>query len=794
MALQQAIRQGDFGTARALLDEQEESLDHVDDQKETALSCAAAIGSQELVEALLTRRAKVTADIVVGGMGPICAAAKHGHISIVGLLLSKDIDPDLTGDIHETPLSLAATWGHLEVVEFLISRGAKLNPERRFRPLSSAVEEGRIEIVKILIEGGANPNRAADTGQGPLLVATRLQYIEIMKILVENGANPDGADRQHRTPLSVAAENGHIEAIKFLVGYGANSNSPDDDGRTPFLIAVNNGHTEVVQFLTENGADMNPSTLHNSLALAVRNGSMEIVQWLLDKGATPDFANKSDQTPLFTAAEHGRVDIVQILIHHGANPNLLNGSDQTPLSIAAERGHFDVVQFLVQNTADPNLPVRVNKTPLYLAAVGGHAQIVEYLIQKGTNPGAIHLPEDMFNGLVNVIEFNEFAQLILDHIANGVLEEEMDTPNKALIDERKAITELMDIGGELSFEPCKYSWLLWAARYGNCNCIQRTYFDWSKSNKIFNSQHQTPLLLAAQHGNYDFVQCSISSGRVVDPRCTGSKNEGRTPLSFAAEGGFSDITELLLNYGADQSIKSTGENWRGQIPLSIAAAKGHWEVVGKLLSDASFEPDFQDSTGRTPLWWAASGGQAQTVEKLLGRGALTDLRDEDGLTSLLVAASNGHEKVVRRLIDLGNMSLKDNNGHTALWLALLNGHHEVAQILMERDETTLHCMVERNDLATAEILLNAGYSTEKVDSKGLTPLRLALRLRSPEFARILLRYSASSRDIQASEWLEAFTRDHSGILQLSVSEDGGQIDFLPHNSPPAHTNMKTRIW
>lgn len=768
MALQRAIRRGDFGTARALLDEQE-SLNDVDDEKETALSCAAATGSIELVKQLWTRDAKVTADVAMGGAGPMCAAARHGHVNVVELLLSRGVDPDLTGDTDDTPLSLAARRGHYEV-------------------------------VKILVMKGAHPDGRKHADPTPLLVAARKSYIEIIKILIEKGANPDQVDERNRTPLSVAAEYGHIEAVKVLVGNGVNPNSPGEHGRTPFLFAACNGHTEVVQFLAENGADMSLSTLHDSLTLAAGNGSVELVRWLLEKSAASGLPNNSYQTPLFTAAENGHVEIVQVLIHYGAEPNWLDASNQTPLSVAAEKGHSDVVELLVQNSADPNLPVPVRKTPLYVAADSGHARIVEYLIQEGANPDVVPFPEDVSYSLVGSIEFNEFAQFILDHIASGVSGEETHTPHDALIDKQKAITELMHIGDELSGKPYIYSWLLWAARYGRHNFISKSISkgihveDWSQLD-IFNAQHQTPLSLAAQHGHYDFVGYIISGNPVVDVRCTGSENEGRTALSFAAEGGFSGITELLLSHGADQGIKSTGENWKGQIPLSIAAAKGHWEVVENLLSDASFEPDFQDSTGRTPLWWAASCGQAHTVEKLLGHGALADFRDKDGLTSLLVAASNGHEKVVRRLIDLGNLSLKDNNGHTALWLALLNAHYEVAQILMEKDETTLHCMVEQSALATAEILLKAGYNIEKVDSQGLTPLRLALHLRKPEFANLLLRYSASTRDIHVLEWHKAFAKHRSAILQLSVSEDGGgQIDFVPQNSPPAHTNMGTRIW
>ncbi len=60
----------------------------------------------------------------------------------------------------ETPLILASDEGHLEVVKYLIKKGAKIKHSDKYNnfPLMKAVCKGHHEVVKCLIENGANAN------------------------------------------------------------------------------------------------------------------------------------------------------------------------------------------------------------------------------------------------------------------------------------------------------------------------------------------------------------------------------------------------------------------------------------------------------------------------------------------------------------------------------------------------------------------------------------------------------------------------------------------------------------
>jgi len=65
------------------------------------------------------------------GQTPLTAAARHGHVEVVCLLLKSGADPNLRDfgpDYpHETPLSTAAMTGQLEVCRELLAAGADPN-------------------------------------------------------------------------------------------------------------------------------------------------------------------------------------------------------------------------------------------------------------------------------------------------------------------------------------------------------------------------------------------------------------------------------------------------------------------------------------------------------------------------------------------------------------------------------------------------------------------------------------------------------------------------------------------
>jgi ankyrin repeat protein len=90
-------------------------------------------------------------------------AAYNGDLVATRHLVVEGVDPNECDQWGRTALSLASGRGHLEVVQFLISSGALVDPYPEYStfdtPLMAASEAGHLSVVKKLIECGADPRR-----------------------------------------------------------------------------------------------------------------------------------------------------------------------------------------------------------------------------------------------------------------------------------------------------------------------------------------------------------------------------------------------------------------------------------------------------------------------------------------------------------------------------------------------------------------------------------------------------------------------------------------------------------
>ena len=74
-------------------------------------------------------------------------------------------------DVHGyTPILLAASNGHADVVGLLMELGADIQKEDNYwrTPLHIAAAYGRVEMVRRLMMGGADVNRKDKRGRTPL--------------------------------------------------------------------------------------------------------------------------------------------------------------------------------------------------------------------------------------------------------------------------------------------------------------------------------------------------------------------------------------------------------------------------------------------------------------------------------------------------------------------------------------------------------------------------------------------------------------------------------------------------
>jgi len=107
----------------------------------------------------------------------------------------------------ETPLHVAASWGHKETVESLLIRGAEVNAksESEETALHFAAEEGDLEVITCLLDHGAEINCRNMNGQTPLHWAAQHGHKDAVALLLSKGAQVNAKDNLGQTPLHISA-------------------------------------------------------------------------------------------------------------------------------------------------------------------------------------------------------------------------------------------------------------------------------------------------------------------------------------------------------------------------------------------------------------------------------------------------------------------------------------------------------------------------------------------------------------------------------------------------------------
>jgi len=146
-------------------------------------------------------------------------------------------------------LRRAVMKGDMQMVNFLLQRGASPNPDVQLGPLNEACFHGHIEIVQSLIENGANVNKENFLGITPISVAALSGKHDCVVAMIQAGANIDGG----KIPaLSHSILNGHPQCLKALLRHGASIDiewKHDNNGR-PLNQACTYGMTRGLEFVT----------------------------------------------------------------------------------------------------------------------------------------------------------------------------------------------------------------------------------------------------------------------------------------------------------------------------------------------------------------------------------------------------------------------------------------------------------------------------------------------------------------------------------------------------------------
>jgi ankyrin repeat protein len=262
-----------------------------------------------------------------------------GHTPLFGIIGIQDDDVALVkafiaagADVeHEdralrTPMHYAA---NCTLVKLLQEHGADLFAKDKYgmTPLHLACTVGRLDIIEFLLSKGAIVDEAAKGDWTPLLCSTS-----------DAVNDSEGCDFQ----IASYTTSTRISTAKLLLDRGANIRARTTDGQTVLHGAVELHDTELVRYLIDQGADVRATMTNGVTALhkAARATNVETVQILVDRGADIHAVTADGETVLHAACSGANIStlsaasgIIKVLIGSGIEINARNATGSTPLHL-----------------------------------------------------------------------------------------------------------------------------------------------------------------------------------------------------------------------------------------------------------------------------------------------------------------------------------------------------------------------------------------------------------------------------------------------------------------------------
>lgn len=207
----EAIRTGDLSEVKHMVEEHPEWVEAEKEDETSPVMTAAYHWKREILDVLLSQKPNLT----------FFEAMIVGDKERVAMFLEQD--PERINDMsHDgwTPLHLASFFGHVELVRFLLRKGADARAfsrnEMANQPLHAAIAGGAEEVSLLLLKHGAPVNTPQHRGYTPLHEAVLMGSSVLVKRLLELGADPSVHTDEGKTALELAMEKGDKEVVGLL--------------------------------------------------------------------------------------------------------------------------------------------------------------------------------------------------------------------------------------------------------------------------------------------------------------------------------------------------------------------------------------------------------------------------------------------------------------------------------------------------------------------------------------------------------------------------------------------------
>ncbi|MBY0545247.1 MAG: ankyrin repeat domain-containing protein [Gammaproteobacteria bacterium] len=584
-----------------------------------------------------------------------------------------------------TPLHWAARYDQVEIVKYLLSRGAPINHQNAGgnTPLYLAIYHGSEAVANLLIQEGANVDIANTKVLGlseydctALHYAVRWASVAVVRVILEKSTHSINVkDHTGKTPLQQtiermlnASENGplftyedKLTLIDVLLKCGADISLQEDVAGDTALHRAIQQISKDAPFIPKNGLD-----------------NIAIVKLLLN-----------------TTREESQEKLVHLL-------NITNNQDRTPLAQAVVCKQFMVSSLLHY---------------AYGASLENEPDDVQAEVRDGFS----------FQKLRQIIEQGQL-EVLVGYFERQDFEVNADMTSYTL--------------GAPNFFTKGYRPLHWAVRYGQFNFVKFLV----EKGALINQQNwggNTPLHLAIYHGQLDIAAFLIQQGADVTIKnvkiALGWNNPeyGCTPLHYAVRRGNAEITRLILEKNShfinlkdytnktplQQSIERLPVISKEEPHLSLTYERKQALVAVLIQFGADVSTSYEE-TGDTPLHLAI---------KQIDDDARFHKENKEPEALVRLIIDEAQKQNANTWIQLFN--IKNKEGLTPLGLAIaLNNMplalllHMLYQTSLENEDDSVREEINRYSRSMGYIIYNKSKSFESVLSSSASNIVIMPKL------------------------------------------------------------------
>lgn len=227
--LADAATNGSLTLTQMLLNTGRVDVDRANEHGETPFQNAVDWRHAKVVQALLQTGQVDVNQLAPGGAGTaLCSAANVGDLAIAQFLLAADgIDINLPAQDGSTPLILAASQGHVKIVELLLARPeidveARENVSGGTALILAASMDNEAVVAALLARDGLQVDARDNDHWSALMFAAARGYEPVVELLLQTSrVDIHARDRHGRTPASQAKSNGQFAIYSMMMDYQA---------------------------------------------------------------------------------------------------------------------------------------------------------------------------------------------------------------------------------------------------------------------------------------------------------------------------------------------------------------------------------------------------------------------------------------------------------------------------------------------------------------------------------------------------------------------------------------------